>query len=73
MVQILVDFKNCKGPVKPMHAVNNGQPSILLGYMNPEKAGVSDDVIFSISGRMVTIFLVTVVVWIVWSKSQKKK
>ena len=60
-------------PAAIMHAVNNGQPSILLGYMNPEKAGVSDDVIFSISGRMVTIFLVTVVVWIVWSKSQKKK
>lgn len=60
-------------PAAIMHAVNNGQPSILLGYMNPEKACVSDDVIFSISGRMVTIFLVTVVVWIVWSKSQKKK
>lgn len=59
-------------PAAIMHAVNNGQPSILLGYMNPEKAGVSDDVIFSMSGRVVIIFLVAMVVWIVWSKSQKK-
>ena len=60
-------------PAAIMHAVSNGQPSILLGYMNPEKAGVSDDVIFTMSGRMVTIFLVALLVWMIWSKSEKNK
>ena len=58
-------------PAAILHAVNNTQPSILNGYLNPDNA----DTIFGISpswiGRITSTVLVAVVVLILWKKETK--
>ena len=55
-----------------MHAVNNAQPSILNGYINPDKA----DGILAISpgwaGLLISITVVAVVVLVVWWRGEKE-
>lgn len=53
-------------PATIMHAVNNTQPSILSGYINPDKSDYILGMSASWSGRMISTLLVAIIVLIIW-------
>ena len=58
-------------PAAFMHAVNNAQPSILKGYINPEKADGTWFMSPSWCGMMIGLLLTLMVVCVIWKKGKK--
>ena len=72
LLGILLTFiteKSCSvWPAAIMHAVNNAGPSILHGYVNPDKSGAS----FSIGmiSHLISLLIVVIPVMIIWYKKK---
>ena len=58
-------------PAAFMHAVNNAQPSILKGYINPDKVNGTWLMSPSWCGMMTGLLLTLVVVCVIWKKREK--
>lgn len=55
-------------PAAIMHAVNNAQPSILRGYINPDKVDVALGISPNWAGLLISIFVVAVIFLVIWRK-----
>ena len=60
-------------PAAILHAVNNAQPSILNGYINPEKGEKILGMSPSWWGLMISMLLTAVVVCVIWKKTTTKE
>ncbi len=77
MCGILLTFLTEKSgsvwPAAILHAVNNAQPSILNGYINPEKGEKILGMSPSWWGLMTSMLLTVAVVCVIWKKTAKKE
>jgi membrane protease YdiL (CAAX protease family) len=55
-------------PAAIMHAVNNAGPSILQGYVNPERSGASFRI--GMIALIISLLIVVIPVMIIWYKKK---
>lgn len=60
-------------PATILHSTNNAQPSILFGFINPDKVTNAERMAALWGGRLVSVFVTAVVIMIVWHRISKPK
>ncbi|MCR5702145.1 MAG: CPBP family intramembrane metalloprotease [Lachnospiraceae bacterium] len=71
LMGILLTFVTAKThsiwPAAFLHAVNNASPSVLNGYINPDKANTN----MWMSGTLLSLFLTVLIVLTIWKREDK--
>ena len=73
VLTFMTEMSGSVWPAAILHAVNNTQPSILNGYLNPDNADTILGMSPSWIGRITSTVLVAVVVLILWKKMTTSK
>ena len=73
LLTFLTEKSGSVWPAVILHAVNNAQPSILNGYINPEKGEKILGMSPSWWGLMTSMLLTVVVVCVIWKKTEMKE